>query len=47
MRNGVARCLLVLLLVAAGVLAAGPAYARQTGSIAGKVIGTDGSALPA
>ncbi|HUL74331.1 MAG TPA: carboxypeptidase-like regulatory domain-containing protein, partial [Vicinamibacterales bacterium] len=41
-----ARSLAVLLTVGALVLAAGPAYARQTGSIAGKVTATDGSALP-
>ena len=42
MRNGVARCLVFLALVA---LCATPAYA-QTGSIGGKVTAADGSALP-
>jgi hypothetical protein len=42
MRHGVARCLVFLAIVA---LCAAPAYA-QTGSIAGKVTASDGSALP-
>ncbi len=43
MRNGVARCFLMLAVL---MLVASPAIARQTGSIAGKVTATDGSVLP-
>lgn len=43
MRHGVTRCLALLAMIALFAL---PAEARQTGSIAGKVTASDGSALP-